>query len=277
MLHAGKAKLFLLEAVLLALAVVFVLPVLLIFLTSFKPEPEIMEFQGMLPQAWTVGNYRVLVENQAEIPVLQWLFNSFFVAVCTTVLVLAASSLCAYALSRLKLPGRKSMVALIVGTMMVPGQILLVPVYLILNGLGWLDSPRALIFPAGAGGFGVFLLYQFFKGIPKDLEDAAAIDGCSRLGIYWNVALPLSRPALAALAIFTFSGSWNAFLEPLVFLESIERYTLPVGIALFQSSYTIEYGLLFSVCVVSTLPVLVVFLLFQKHIAKGISLHGLKE
>lgn len=277
MLHAGKAKLFLLEALLLALAVVFVLPVLLIFLTSFKPEPEIMEFQGMLPQAWTVGNYRVLVENQAEIPVLQWLFNSFFVAVCTTALVLAASSLCAYALSRLKLPGRKSMVALIVGTMMVPGQILLVPVYLILNGLGWLDSPRALIFPAGAGGFGVFLLYQFFKGIPKDLEDAAAIDGCSRLGIYWNVALPLSRPALAALAIFTFSGSWNAFLEPLVFLESIERYTLPVGIALFQSSYTIEYGLLFAVCVVSTLPVLVVFLLFQKHIAKGISLQGLKE
>ena len=160
---------------------------------------------------------------------------------------------------------------------MVPGQILLVPVYLILNWLGWLDSPRSLIIPAGAGAFGVFLLYQFFKGLPRDLEDAAAIDGCSRLGIYWHVALPLSKSAMAALAIFTFTGSWNDFMGPLVFLESLDRFTLPVGIALFQSSYTIEYDLIFAVCVICTLPLLIVFLIFQKHIVKGIALSGLKE
>jgi multiple sugar transport system permease protein len=194
-----------------------------------------------------------------------------------TLLVLTVTSLAAYALSRLRLPGRGPLFAVIVATMMVPGQILLVPVYLILNALGWLDTPRALIVPAGAGAFGVFLLHQFFKGIPRELEEAAWIDGCSRLRVYWHVILPAARPALATLAIFTFIGSWNDFLGPLVFLDSVSRYTLPVGIALFQTSYYSEYGLTFAVSVVATLPVIVVFLLFQKHIIKGISLTGIKD
>ena len=277
MIRPHKGKLILLEALLLVAALLYILPVVLIFLTSFKPDAEILRFQGILPQAWTLENYRELFQSSAEIPVSRWLLNSFFISGCVTLLVLAVSSLCAYALARLEIPGRKQMVTMIIATMMVPGQILLVPVYLILNAFGWLDSPRALIFPAGAGAFGVFLLYQFFKGLPKDLENAAAIDGCSRLGIYWHVALPLSKSALAALAIFTFTGSWNDFLGPLIFLESLERYTLPVGIALFQSSYAIEYDLIFAACVICTLPVLIVFLIFQKHIIKGISLSGLKE
>src|SRR5690606_2194836 len=131
----------------------------------------------------------------------------------------------------------------IVATLMIPGQILLVPVYMVLNTLGWIDTPLALIVPAGAGAFGVFLLHQFFLGIPRDLEEAAHMDGCSRLRVWWSVIVPLSRPALSTLGIFTFIGSWNDFIGPLVFIDSLNKYTLPVGVALFQSSYKSEYGL----------------------------------
>jgi multiple sugar transport system permease protein len=277
MIRMGKTKTIIIEAVLFFAAALFVMPVVLIVLSSLKPDAEILRFQGIMPQTWTLENYAEVFAKASEVPVGLWLFNSFFVSTCITILTLTVASLCAFALARLNLPRGKGAVALIVATMMVPGQILLVPVYLILNWLGWLDSPRSLIIPAGAGAFGVFLLYQFFKNLPRDLEDAAAIDGCSRLGIYWHVALPLSKSAMAALAIFTFTGSWNDFMGPLVFLESLDRFTLPVGIALFQSSYTIEYDLVFAVCVICTLPLLIVFLIFQKHIVKGISLSGLKE
>jgi multiple sugar transport system permease protein len=258
-------------------ALAFVLPVALIFLTAFKPEPEILHFERLLPQNWTLANFSEVLGSPEEIPVGRWLFNSLFIASAVTLLVLTVDSLAAYGLSRLNLPGGRYVFIIIVATMMVPGQILLVPVYLILNGLGWLDTALALIIPAGANAFGVFLLHQFFKGIPRELEEAAALDGCSRLGIFWHVVLPLSWPALATLGIFTFIGSWNDFLGPLVFLDSVDRYTLPVGIALFQTSYYSEYGLTLAASVICTLPVIIVFLLFQRHIIRGISLSGLKD
>jgi multiple sugar transport system permease protein len=258
-------------------AALFVLPVVLIFLTAFKPESEIIHFRSLLPEAWTLANFRHIFTNTEEVPMFRWLFNSLFVSTCVTVLVLAVDSMAAYALSRLDLPGGRLVFALIIGTLMVPGQILLVPVYLILNKLGWLDTPLALIVPAGAGAFGVFLLTQFFRTIPKELEEAAALDGCSRWGVYWHVMLPLSRPALATLAILTFCGSWNDFLAPLVFLDSSEKLTLPVGVALFQSSYASEYALTLAASVVCTAPVLLIFLLFSKQIIRGISTAGLKE
>jgi multiple sugar transport system permease protein len=146
-----------------------------------------------------------------------------------------------------------------------------------LNRLGWIDSPLALIIPPAAAAFGVFLLHQFFKGIPKELEEAAALDGCSKLRIYWHIMLPLSRPALATLGILTFVASWNDFLGPLVFLDSVEKYTLPVGVGLFQGSYASEYGLTLAASVVCTAPMLVAFLLLQRHIIEGISMAGLKE
>src|SRR5205814_6514785 len=183
----------------------------------------------------------------------------------------------AYALARLELPGRKWVFWTIIATLMVPGQILLVPVYLILNKLGWLDTPLALIVPAGAGAFGVFLLHQFFKGIPRELEEAAELDGCSALGVYWYIMLPLARPALATLAIFTFVGSWNDFLGPLVFLDSVEKYTLPVGVALFQTSYASQYGLTLAASVICTTPILLIFLLFSRHIIRGMAMTGLKD
>lgn len=272
-----KARARLVELFVLIAALLFVAPVALIFITAFKPDSEIIRFQGILPIQWTLENFREILGSPEEIPIFQWLFNSIFISSMVTLLVLTVSSLAAYGLARLNLPGGKTLFFLIIATLMIPGQILFVPVYLILNGLGWLNTPLALIVPAGAGAFGVFMLHQFFKGIPKDLEDAAEIDGCSKLGIYWHVILPLSKPALATLGIFTFIGSWNDFMGPLIFLDSVEKFTLPVGIALFQTSYFAEYGLTLAASVICTLPVIVVFLFFHKHIIRGIALSGLKE
>lgn len=264
------------EAVLALGAAVFLAPLFIMALTSFKPDTEIVHFSSLVPKVFTLENYREVLGRPEEIPIFRWFGNSVFIASAVTLLVLTVDSMAAYALARLNLPGGRYVFIAIVATLMVPGQILLVPVYLLLNALGWLDTPLALIIPAGAGAFGVFLLHQFFLGIPRDLEEAAELDGASRLGIYWNVVLPLSRPALATLGIFTFIGAWNDFLGPLVFLDSVDKYTLPVGIALFQTSYFTEYGLTLSASVICTIPVLVAFLLFQRNIIEGIALTGLK-
>jgi len=264
------------ETLVMAGAIIFVLPIILLFITSFKPESEIIHFKNVLPNDWTVANYAEVLDNVEEIPMARWFFNSVFVSSMITALVLFVDSLAAYALARLNLPGGKYVLILIIASLMIPLQMLLVPVYLILNWLGWLDTYLALIIPAASGAFGVFLLHQFFKSIPKEYEEAAAIDGCSKWGIYWRIILPMSKPALATLGIFVFVGSWNDFLNPLVFLDSVDKYTLPVGIALFQTSYVTEYGITLAASAIATLPVLIIFLLFQKHIIEGISLTGLK-
>ena len=266
------------EILLVLTCLVFLAPVVLMFLTSFKPDQEILDFRGFFPRDWSRGweqNYSYLFTS-GEAPILRWLFNSVFISTSVTLLVLTVDSMAAFALSRLELPGGRWVFALIIGTLMVPGQILLVPVYLILNALGWLDTPAALIFPAGAGAFGVFLLWSFFQGIPRELEEAAAIDGAGKWRIYWNIMLPLARPALATLGIFVFVGSWNDFLGPLVFLDSVTQWTLPVGVAQFQTSYFYEYGLTLAASAVTTLPVLIAFLFLHRHIIEGISLGGLK-
>jgi multiple sugar transport system permease protein len=265
------------EALLLPLAVLFLLPVVLIGITSLKPDSEVIRFDSVLPKQPTLENFRYIFQTPEEVPLLRWTLNSFIIAASVTVLVLAVSSMAAYALARLRLPGGRVLFAIILATLMVPGQVLLVPVYLLLNQLGWLDTKLALIIPPAAGAFGVFLLVQFFRGVPRELEEAAAIDGCGKWGIYWHIMLPLSRPILATLGIFTFIGSWNDFVGPLVFMDSIEAYTLPVGVALFQSSYASEYGLTLAASVVCTVPILLVFLLFNRQIINGIAAGGLKE
>jgi multiple sugar transport system permease protein len=275
--RARKAGKLAIEAAVWLGAAAMLLPVALIFLTAFKPDSEIVHFKSLWPQQWTLENFREILGNAEEIPIMRWFLNSLLISSSVSALVVLVDSMAAFALARLRVPGGRALFAMIVATLMVPGQICLVPVYLILNRLGWLDTPWALIVPTGAGAFGVFLLHQFFLGLPRDLEDAAAIDGCSLPRVYWNIVLPLSKPALATLAIFTFMGSWNDFLGPLVFLDSVDNYTLPVGVALFQTSYYAEYGLTIAASLICTAPVLIVFLLFQRHIIEGISLTGLKD
>ena len=261
-------------------ALLFLAPVAMIYIESLKPDAEIVKFESVLPKDPARGyreNFHYVLSTPEEIPIFRWLANSVLISSSVTLLVLTVDSLAAYALARLRLPGGRFVFAAVIATMMVPGQILLVPVYLILNRFGWIDTPLALIVPAGAGAFGVFLLHQFFKAIPRELEEAAQLDGCGRLRIWWHVMLPLSRPALATLAIFTFVGSWNDFLNPLVFLDSVEKFTLPVGVALFQSSYANEYGLTLAASVICTTPIILIFLIFSRQIVRGMAVSGLKE
>ncbi|MBC8139596.1 MAG: carbohydrate ABC transporter permease [Fibrella sp.] len=258
-------------------AILFIGPIFLILITAFKPDSEIVHFNGVLPKQITTANFREILGNAEEIPIFRWFGNSVFISSSIALLVVTVSSLAAYAFARLEIAGRRWLFPLIIGTLMVPGQLLLVPVYLILNKLGWLDSPLALIIPAGGGAFGFFMLHQFFLAIPRDLEEAAILDGCSPLGIFWHVVLPLSRGPLATLAIFTFVGSWNDFLGPLVFLDSVDKYTLPVGVALFQTSYYAEYGLTLAAAVLCTVPVIAAFLFFQRNIIQSVAMTGLKD
>jgi len=262
--------------ILIVFSFIPLLPLIMVILTSFKPEKEILSFSTLFPQNWTLHNFTFILSNKEEIPIFRWLFNSIFVAIATTFFVLFINSLAAFALARLKLPFKKVAFTMIIATLMIPGVVTFVPLYLVLNYLKWIDSYKALIIPGGASAFGVFLLYQFFKGIPRDYDESAMIDGASKIRIYFSIILPMSKPVLSTLGIFTFMGSWNSFLYPLIVIDSNDLYTLPVGLALFQGTYTEEYGLAFALSLMSSIPIIIIFLIFQKAIIKGMALTGIK-
>jgi multiple sugar transport system permease protein len=263
--------------VMVAMALLFVAPLLLMIVTSFKPEQEVLNPESIIPQTWTLANYRHVLGWSEEAPFLRWLLNSVFVATTVTLLVLVFSSMAAFAITRLAPPGAAWFLTAVVITMMLPAQLFLVPVYLMLSWLGWLDTPAALIVPATAGGFGTFMLASFMRAIPQSIEEAAYMDGCSKLGVFLNVTLPLTAPAMATLGVFTFIGTWNDFAGPLIFMDSVRNYTLPVGIALYQTSYYTEYGLTLATSVLATIPLIMVFLVFQRQIIESMSTTGLKE
>lgn len=258
-------------------AALFLAPVLLMLLTSLKPEAEVLEPTSLLPRHPTVANYREVLSVSDEAPFGRWFLNSVLVSSATTLAVLLLSSTAAFALTRLRPPGSQRFLSLVVLTMMLPPQLFLVPLYLMLSRLGWLDTPLALIVPATAGGFGVFMLSSFMRSIPREIEEAAEIDGCSALSTFRHVTLPVCSPSLAALAVFTFTASWNDFAGPLIFLDSTRNYTLPVGIALHQASYYTEYGLTLATSVLSTLPLVAVFLAFQRQIIDSMAATGSRE
>jgi multiple sugar transport system permease protein len=182
----------------------------------------------------------------------------------------------AYAFARLKFPGRDLIFSVVLATLMVPGQVTIIPLYLFFNDIYLLDTYSAVILPRVAAAIGVFMLRQFFLGIPKDLEDAARIDGCSRYSIFVRIILPLARPAMAALAIFTFVWSWNDFMWPLIALPSKEMYTLPVGISTLVGYYARDWGMQMAGAFIASAPVLVLFLFFQREFIQGIAMTGLK-
>jgi multiple sugar transport system permease protein len=262
----------------LILAFLFLAPLLWMVATSLKTPGDIVGGLGSvrwLPHPLTLVNFRTVLANIEEFPVWRWTGNSLFISLSVTALVLVVDSLAAFAYARLRWRGRDQVFAVLVATMLVPGQVLLIPSYLLIRYLHWFDTYWALIVPAGAGAFGVFLLRQFFLSIPKELEEAALLDGCGPFGVFWHVILPLSKSALATLGIFTFMATWNAFEGPLIYTDSLEMRTLPIGITIFQGHYNIQYGLMMAAASLAALPVLGAFLLFQRHIIKGISLTGL--
>lgn len=278
MRHFLKRSQLALHLPMLLAAALFLGPLLWMISTAFKAPTDIISGLGTaqwIPKPVTSENFSNVLGKAEEFPVWRWTFNSFFVSLCVTFLVLVVDSLAAFAYSRLKWRGRDQVFSLLVATMLVPGQVLLIPTYLLIRKLGLFDTYGALIFPACASAFGVFLLRQFFLSIPRELEEAATLDGCGPLGILRHVILPLSKPALATLGIFTFMGTWNAFEGPLLFTDSTLMRTLPVGITIFQGRYNTEFGPMMAAAALAAIPVTVAFLMFQKHIIKGIALSGL--
>jgi multiple sugar transport system permease protein len=263
---------------LLILAIFWLIPLAWILMTALKPEPEIIRLPvHFFPEQVTLANVTAALTTSRTANIAVAFGNSTIVAIVETVLTLAIDSMAAYALARLTFRGRSVVFGLIVASIMVPPQITLVPLYMLFQQAGWLSSYQALILPGLSRAFGVFLLRQFFLGIPKELEDAARIDGAGVFTIFRQVALPLVQPAMASLAIFTFLRSWNEFTWPLIVISKNDMMTLPVALARFLSAYRVEYGVVMSAAAFSAIPLIVVFFLFQRQIVQGIALTGLKE
>lgn len=263
------------HGVMYGLALATVAPFLWMLLTSLKELPDILTYPPRwIPERMTLDNYISAFEAA---PFGRYYFNSVFVALAVTVGQLITCSMAAYAFARLQFRGRDVLFYVFLGTMMIPGQVTMIPAFMVLHWLGWVDTYYALIIPGLASAFGTFLLRQFFLTIPRDLEDAASLDGCSKFGILWRIILPLSRPALATLAIFTFMGVFNDFLWALVVVSSDEMKTVQLGLAIFRDRYQTDWGQLMAASVTATLPILLVFFAAQKYFIRGITLSGMKE
>jgi len=252
---------------------VMVFPFIWMFLTSFKTGSDIYSF-SLIPHPFVTANYQTVL---GRTDFVRWFANSLYVGAITTASVLVFDSLTGYTLCKLPFPGKNLIFIIILSTLMVPTEMLIIPWYLMSNSLGWMNTYWSIMFPGLISAFGIFMMRQFFEGVPNDLLEAARIDGLNELGIYARIALPLVKPAVSALAIFTFLGNWNAFLWPVIIISKYDLYTLPVGLSLFSTDAGAQWELIMTGASMATLPVLAVFLVFQRQIIEGIHLSGLKS
>jgi putative chitobiose transport system permease protein len=258
-----------------AIALLMLFPLLWLLSTAFKsPAENIFQFPPqLLPSQPTFNNFvRVWQTN----PFGRYLFNSTLVAVLTVGLNLLFCALAAYPLARLEFRGREIIFTAIVTTIMIPFQIVMIPLYILTVQLGMKNSYLGIIFPAIASAFGIFLLRQAFQGVPKELEEAARIDGCSELGLWWHIMIPAIRPALVTLAIFVFIGSWSDFLWPLIVIDRPEFYTLPLGVAILAGTFSLDWRLVAAGSVISIAPILLLFLFLQRYIVPTEAGSGVK-
>ncbi|MBC7217607.1 MAG: carbohydrate ABC transporter permease [Candidatus Caldatribacterium sp.] len=245
------------------------------FLTSFKPEADVVTYPPRLfPRDITLANY---VDIWKRIPFSVFFLNTLIFAGSVTLLSLFLDSLTAYALSRLSFPGRDVIFLVILATLMVPFHVIMISLFVTIYRMGWVNTYAALIVPRATNAFGIFMLRQFFLTIPPALEDAARIDGCSEFRIYWQIILPLSKPALATLAVFHFMYNWNDLLWPLIVTTSTRMRTLPAGLALFMGKHVVEYAILMAGATIALAPLILGFLFAQRYFVRGIVLTGLKE
>ncbi|MGF1536451.1 MAG: carbohydrate ABC transporter permease [Elainellaceae cyanobacterium] len=254
-----------LYALLGGVALVMLLPLLWLLSTAFKsPAENIVQFPPRFwPQSPTLQNF---VQVWQTNPMGRYLFNSTLVALSTVLLNLLLCSLAAYPLARLQFRGREALLTLVVSTILIPFQVVMIPLHILAVNLGLRNTYLGLVFPAIASAFGIFLLRQAFLGVPKELEEAGRMDGCSELGIWWFVMLPAVRPALVTLSIFVFIGSWSDFLWPLIILDDPSYYTLPLGVAKLAGAFSLDWRLIAAGSVLSIAPILVVFLFVQRYI-----------
>jgi len=260
----------------IVLSLIFVIPLLWMFLTSFRTVEDSRRIpMTLIPDEFTLRAYQLLFADEQN-PVFLWAANSFIAAAAHAILVVVVASMAAYALARMQFRGKNALFVIIIATLFVPGFIFLMPNYLIMDQLGWLDTLIALIVPGAAGAFGVFFLRQFFLAIPKELEESALIDGANTWQIFVRVVLPNAKPALVTLGVLSFLGNWNDFIWPVFVLFSPERLTLPAGLATLQAAYNIDYPVVMAGATVAALPVLILFIFVQRYVIEGVATSGLK-
>ena len=252
--------------------IAMVMPLAYMISTSLKWPWEVYEI-GLIPQEPTIDNYVYVLEDGRF---LGWFVNSLIIATITTISALFFDSLVGYTLCKFQFRGRYIVFIAILSTLMIPTEMLVIPWYMMSQSFGWLDSYWGIMFPGLMTAFGVFLMKQFFETVPDDFLEAARIDGLNEFQIWWQVAMPMVKPALAALAIFIFLGNWTAFLWPLIVTTSPDLYTLPVGLASFGDEADVAWELIMTGAAISTLPTLIFFLIFQRFIIRGVVMAGLK-
>jgi ABC-type glycerol-3-phosphate transport system permease component len=257
-------------------AFVMILPFVWLVSSSLKEENQIFQF----PPVWIPDPVRW--QNYSEAltykPFNIYFMNTMIIVTLNMIAIVGTASLCAYGFARIKFPGRDFWFAIVLATMMVPYFVLMIPQFIIFSRLGWINTflPLTVPFFFGGGAFNIFLLRQFFRTLPNELSDAARIDGCSELGIYWRIIMPLAKPALATVAIFTFLFSWNDFIGPLLYLSSPENFTVAIGLATFRSVMRTRWDLLMAASTAMILPVVLLFFFAQRYFIQGIVMSGIK-
>jgi len=259
------------------LSVVFVGPLALIALTSVKSQGE----SRTVPPTWlpsepTLRAYDVLFFQDSANPVLRWFANSIVAATAHSVLVLVVCSMAGYALARLEFPFKRVVFGLIIGTLFLPGFIFLMPNFIILDRIGWLDQIWAIVVPGAAGAFGVFFMRQFFLGLPRELEESAQLDGAGPFRTFRSIVLPNAKPALVTLGVLSFLANWNDFIWPIYVLFSPERLTLPAGLSRLQGAYTIDYPVVMAGAMLAAVPVLAIYVFVQRYVIEGVASSGVK-
>jgi multiple sugar transport system permease protein len=252
-------------------AIITLIPFVWALTASFKPLSEIIE-GGFFPHHLTLDNYRQIFLEQPLF--LRWLFNSVFIAVSVTVLNLLFNSMAGYALARLQFRGKQFWFLLILAVLAVPAQVTLIPTFLILKSLGWLNSYQGMIIPGMINATFIFMMRQFFMNFSRSLEEAAALDGLNALQVFWYIVLPLAKPAIAAQAVFVFMGSWNNFLLPVVILFEPEMFTLPLGLNTFKGQYISYWNYIMAASMIFTLPVLCIYTFFNRYFIQSVTFTG---
>ena len=250
------------------------LPFIWMLSTSLKPPEEVITWPPQfIPRRPTFNNY---IEAFSAAPFFRFFLNSLCVSSISTVSILLTSSFAGFIFAKYQFPGRTLLFLIILATSMVPFQSYMIPFYLMVNRLGWINTYQGLALPLLVMSFGIFFMRQNIVSIPDELLDAARIDGCSEFRIYWQIIMPLSKSAMAALAIFAFKNAWGDFIWPLLIANELEMYTMELGLGMFQHRFTVDYGSITAGSVVSILPIITVFAIFRRNIIEGVTLTGLK-
>lgn len=265
----------LLHVVLIIGAFIMAMPFIWMILSSLKDISQIFLVPPKwIPDPFVWGNFK---KSLTALPFGRAYFNSFYINVIVVVSQLITCSMAAYAFAKIRFPFRDTIFIIFLATLMVPGQVTIIPLYLIMKQIGWIDSHLSLIVPSSLlSAFGVFLLRQFFKSIPREMEEAAIVDGANRWTLYYRIMLPLIKPALGALAIFTFLGMWNNFFNPLIFLNTPSNFTVPLMLNLFRGLYVTDWTLMMAGSAIAIVPVLIVYVIGQRYIIEGVTLSGIK-